>query len=739
MRECEHRRDYADDGVTLGVTLMGHDVSCTLLDHSGVPIIVAEEERYSRQKKGRFIPPSDFPVEVVREVGLCEADIRHVALANIPELFDRRALVSRSGEPFARSLTTHALYRVLSRRLPDLDSVTWVRHHLCHAASAFFASPFSDAVVLTVDGMGEDETASIWDGEGERIEKRIAVRHPHSLGYLYQAIAQWIGLTGGEREGKLMGLCAFGEPNFTALLRKNFLHSDGDGAFRLAPALAAIRCDNANWVQYCESYLGPRRRPGEPLTAKHRDVAASVQLLLEETLLAFAQLANRLTGRRRACFAGGVFMNSVANGRLRREAPFDDIWVQPLAGDNGLSLGAALWTYTSRHRRRPHWWMSSPFLGSDIRNDEVRALVAREHACVEPYVDLEQEVASLLAAGKFVGWVRGRAEVGARALGHRSIFADPRIASTKDRLNEVIKRREPWRPFAPIALEEEAGRFFLDARPSPLMTFCSQARSNAGMIPAVLHVDGTARVQTVGDDFDPSIVRLLRAFRETTGIGVLLNTSFNVRGEPIVRTPDDAWRIFNGTGMDALVLGDYLLRKLPEAVWSGKPVEAAPRRIRFASNAVEALCRAQRAAVIALGTLEAAAELRRHLGGAPVAWHNSPRPSSFAHLLVLDHVHPEGARVPLPIETLASCDVVVLLSPTWVEVAETLVPNLLAPFAEVAACHPAVDFRLVDEDGGERRLDRFTASRTAAATEAEEFWLCRPLEWVDDGRWPCCS
>lgn len=722
----QHRL-YDGAGVTLGLNLMGHDVSYTILDEAGAPILVAEEERYSRRKRGTFVPSPRQVFEILEEAGVSPEQVRHIAVANIPELIEQRPHSARSKASvpvrFGQAACFNALFRAMSERLGDPESVMWLRHHLCHAASAFLPSPYEAAAVVTVDGMGEDETATVWSGEGTRLKKVFSVRHPHSLGYVYQAVAQWAGMTGAEREGKLMGLASLGEPRFVEAFREHFISRHPEGGFVASPSLASRACDNQTWLDYCEQHLGPRRLPGAELQHHHMDVAASVQALLEETLQDLLNFAARLTNSRYCCVAGGVFMNSMANGRLRREGPFDDLWVQPMASDNGLSLGAALWSHARRSPSGKRWEMTTPFLGTEVTPAEIEQLLGRRQVDARRSECVEREVAALLARGKLVGWVQGRCEVGARALGHRSIFADPRDPRAKDRLNAKIKLREDWRPFAPVALEEDAGRYFADSRPSPFMTFVTPAVEGAP-IPAALHVDSTARAQTVSAAFDRRLHHLLREFRELTGVGVLLNTSFNVRGEPIVRTAEDAYAAFANSGMDVLVLGDYIIEKPLSSAQTLAPRGAPPPRVRT-PEALKDLSRAgERVAVVSLGSPELLDAVLHSLPCAADVWTAPPSAEPVLRELLTE------SAVPTPVSALDAFHLVLVLLPTWVEVAAELTPNLVAPFLKLRGSRCALRLFFLDEAGGMEEGDGTSdyLSRLGSpspASEVEHFWFHR--------------
>lgn len=729
-------RRFDDESITLGLTLTGHDISYVVLGSDGAPLFIAEEERYSRRKRGSFAASPRQIYQILEEVGVERDTVRHLAIANVQEMVEHRPRQAHpSTVTFGLARFSSALVRAITVKFPELESINYVRHHLCHGASAFFPSPYESAAIVTVDGMGEDETATIWHGQGNLLTRRYSIRHPHSLGYLYGAIASWAGMSGAEKEGKLMGLASLGEPRYLSELREHFLTSLPEGGFRVSPALTSIPCESASWVAYCEKHLGSRRNSNMELTQYHADVAASIQQLLEETLKDFLNLAYHLTGEQYCCLAGGVFMNSMANGRLRREGPFKDLWVQPLAQDNGLSLGAALWSYTRRHPDHPRWRMTSPFWGSDVGEKEIQDLLVRYAIKARRSDYVEQETAQYLANGKLVGWVQGRSEVGARSLGHRSILADPRDPNTKQRLNSHIKLREEWRPFAPIVLEEDVVKYFTDARLSPFMTFVSPALPESP-IPAALHVDCTARLQTVNASFDERLYRLLQSFKSLTGIGVLVNTSFNVRGEPIVRTIEDAYRDFVGSGMDTLVIGDYIIEKPNDFVWSGFPVNAPSPHIQVASELTSLVSEGHQIAIVSLGSSNFLNEVQNSIAdqitnAKRVDLFLAPPTGTLNYPISLKEVFTLDKRSVL-IADLSFYELLLLLLPTWCEVALDLIPNLLDPFVGLLRHNNSTRIYILDEAGGieslSNILDEWAKSGPrGAASEVEHFWLYRRM------------
>ncbi|MCA9205806.1 MAG: hypothetical protein KDA59_22285, partial [Planctomycetales bacterium] len=469
-------------------------------------------------------------------------------------------------------------------------------HHESHAASAFFPSPFEEAAILTLDGVGEWATTVLGEGRGNRITLREEIRFPHSLGLLYSAFTYYTGFRVNSGEYKVMGLAPYGEPAYRDLILRHVLDLKEDGSFHM----------DMSYFNYCQGltmtsakfhrlFGGPPRRPESPVTQREMDLAASVQAVTEEIMLRMSRYAHRQTGLNRLVLAGGVALNCVGNGRVLREGPFDDIWIQPAAGDAGGALGTALfiWHQLLDHpRSQPSHgeqrdWQRGSLLGPSFTDPQIEQVLEQSGAVYTTAasdVELCEEVARLLADEKVVGWFQGRMEFGPRALGSRSILGDPRSPKMQSVMNLKIKFRESFRPFAPMVMRESASEYF-EMRPdveSPYMLLVAPVHPNQrhmmgedharafgidklnfcrSTIPAVTHVDYSARVQTVDADRNPLMHRLIAAFLERTGCPVLVNTSFNVRGEPIVCTPEEAYHGFLMTEMDVLVLGRHILLK----------------------------------------------------------------------------------------------------------------------------------------------------------------------------------
>ena len=573
----------------------------------GELVAAAQEERFTRKRHDAGFPAMAVDY-CLQAAGLTLDEVDHVVFYDKPLLkFERLletflALAPRGFRSFAAAMPSWSreklfqrdlLCQSLSHHLPSVDveaKLMFAEHHQSHAASAFYPSPFESAAILTMDGVGEWTTTSIGFGEGRTINIHREIHFPHSLGLLYSAFTSYLGFTVNSGEYKVMGLAPYGEPRYAALIRDHLIDIKGDGSFHL----------DLKYFDYCtglrmtnESFHrllgGPPRSPQEPLTQRHLDLAASIQAVTEEAVVRLVDHAVASFGVRNLCLAGGVALNCVANGRVRRSGKVDRLWVQPAAGDAGGAVGAAFAAYhlyLGKPRRLPEGLdgMSGGYLGPEFGQDEIegrlRAAGARFDVLKED--ELLDATVDALVAQHALGWFQGRMEFGPRALGSRSILADPRGADMQKRLNLKIKYRESFRPFAPAVLSEDVSRWFGLDEASPYMTLVADVLERhrvaltaeqgklfgidklnvpRSTIPAVTHVDYSARLQTVHQETNPRFHRLLAKFGQRTGCPVLVNTSFNVRGEPIVATPDDAFRCFMGTDLDALAIGRCFLRK----------------------------------------------------------------------------------------------------------------------------------------------------------------------------------
>jgi len=591
----------------LGISAYYHDAAaCLVID--GKIIAAVQEERFTRIKHD-----SSFPNHAIsyclKEAGICAKDLDHIVFYDKPFLkFERLletylAFAPRGFKSFATSLPVwlkDKLFQksVITKAMTDLwgkdihwgERLLFSEHHLSHAASAFFPSPFEEAAVLTMDGVGEWTTTSLAIGKGNNLDVIKEIHFPHSLGLLYSAFTYYTGFKVNSGEYKVMGLAPYGVPRYADLIKEHLIDIKDDGSFHL----------DMTYFDYCTDlkmtnrkfdalFGGPPRTPETDLTQREMDLAASIQSVTEEVVIKHARDIAKTTGQKNLCLAGGVALNCVANGKLLKEKIFEQIWIQPAAGDAGGALGAALGAYylhAKKPRAQSHGLdeMSGSYLGPAYTQDEIeqRLDVLGAKFDVLNDEDLINTTAKMLASGKAVGWHQGRMEFGPRALGGRSILADPRSPTIQKQLNLKVKYRESFRPFAPSVLRADVSEWFDLDVDSPYMLLVASVLPNKQIamtqeekslfgidklniprseIPAVTHVDYSARVQTVYQATNPKYFSLITRFKEITGCPVLVNTSFNVRGEPIVESPDDAFKCLMGTDIDLLVIGNCILEK----------------------------------------------------------------------------------------------------------------------------------------------------------------------------------
>jgi len=557
----------------LGISAFYHDAAACLL-RDGEIVAAASEERFTRKKHD-----SGFPEHAIRYVlgagGIEVSDLDCIGFYDKPLLKFERILTTYVGT-FPKSFGSFRkaiplwlkdklwVPNTIRKRLDFDGEILFAEHHMSHAASAFLVSPFRKAAIMTLDGVGEWATATQGLGEDGQITLLNEIRFPHSLGLLYSAFTYFLGFKVNSAEYKVMGLAPYGEPKYYDTIMKNLIDVADDGSFRM----------NMDYFSYdygltmtdgrfSELFGIPVREAESALEQVHKDLAASVQKVTEEIVLRQARDLSRRTGMTSLCMAGGVALNCVANGRVIRETPFTDIFVQPAAGDAGGAVGVAAWIYHSvQGHERTHTWRHA-FLGPEFSTEEIRTYLQKQG---QPWQECSREellatTAKLIEQQNVVGWFQGRMEFGPRALGNRSILADARNPANRDTVNMKIKFRESFRPFAPTVLAERVSEYFEMDCESPYMLLVAQVRPDKRTIPSVTHVDGSARIQTIAREQNPLYYDLVKEFDRLTGCPVIINTSFNVRGEPIVCTPHDAYLCFMRTNMDYLVLDRFVLDK----------------------------------------------------------------------------------------------------------------------------------------------------------------------------------
>ena len=591
----------------LGISSFYHDSAASLINNGEI-IAAAQEERFTRKKHDQ-----SFPFHAIKfcleEAGINASEIKNVVFYEKPFLkFERLIETYLAFAPmgfrsfalsipiwikeklFQKSLIIKELERTLGNHIDWKQRVLFSEHHLSHAASAFFPSPFEDAAILTLDGVGEWTTASLALGHKNKINVIKEIHFPHSIGLLYSAFTYYAGFKVNSGEYKVMGLAPYGEPIYKDLIKNHLIDIKDDGSFKM----------DMTYFNYCTGltmtnkkfhnlFGGPPREPETPLTQKEMDIAASIQNVTEEIIIKLAKNIAKETKAKHLCLAGGVALNCVANGLLEKEEIFYEIWIQPAAGDAGGSLGAALaaWYLFYNQPRASNITsdlMRGSYLGPSFSNDEIESTLLKHGAIINsfPYTELIDKTAKEISLGKAVGWMQGRMEFGPRALGGRSIIADPRSQSMQKQLNLKVKFRESFRPFAPSILSEYISEWFKFTKISPYMLMVAEINDDKKIfinktdnnlfgidklniprssVPAITHIDYSSRLQTVHKETNPLYHSLIQRFYELTGCPILVNTSFNIRGEPIVCNPLDAFKCFMGTDLDVLVIGRYILYK----------------------------------------------------------------------------------------------------------------------------------------------------------------------------------
>ena len=595
----------------LGISAYYHDSAAALLCDGNI-VAAAQEERFSRKKHDSSFPRSAIDY-CLREGALTLDDVEHVVFYDKPLVkFERLLETYFSYAPrglrsfvtampiwlkdklFLKQTLRNELARICGSNKRELPQLLFAEHHESHAASAFFFSPYERAAVLCLDGVGEWATTSAWLGNSNQLEPLWQINFPHSLGLLYSAFTYFTGFRVNSGEYKLMGLAPYGEPEYAQVILDHLLDLKSDGTFRLDMSYfnycTGLTMTNAKFHRL---FGGAPRKPESPITQREMNVAASIQKATEEIVLRLARTIHEDVGADYLCLAGGVALNCVANGRIMREGPFREIWIQPAAGDAGGALGAAALAWYKYRGEKRHVnadgcdSMQGAYLGPHFSNREITEALDGMGARYEELDEDEMltRVAALLEQENVIGWFQGRMEFGPRALGARSILADPRSDKMQSVMNLKIKYRESFRPFAPSVLADCVADYFEQQSPSPYMLIVAPIRKSLRLplgpevqqlfgieklkfkrseLPAVTHVDYSARIQTVHESTNPKYFKLLKAFKARTGCGVLVNTSFNVRGEPIVCSPGDAYRCFMRTEMDYLVVENFILSRLDQ-------------------------------------------------------------------------------------------------------------------------------------------------------------------------------
>ena len=591
----------------LGVSAFYHDSAACLLKDGDI-LAAAQEERFTRKKHDAGFPR--YAIEYcLKEAGISANEIANVVFYEKPFVKFERLLetylafapkgftsfakampVWVKDKLFQKSLLTKEFTKTLGGDINWHERLLFSEHHLSHAASAFYPSPFESAAVLTLDGVGEWTTTSLALGKGKNLKVVKEIHFPHSLGLLYSAFTYYTGFKVNSGEYKVMGLAPYGEPKYADLIKEKLIKVAEDGSFQLDMSYfdyaTGLKMTNK---KFDALFGGPPRTSETDLTQREMDLAASVQKVTEDIIVQIAKRIAKETGSRNLCLAGGVALNCVANGILLREKIFDNIWIQPAAGDAGGALGAALSAWYLHHAKErsvssERDSMKGAYLGPEFTDDEIEAELSACGARFKKLSESEliEQVATALADEKAVGWMQGRMEFGPRALGGRSIIADPRSPVMQKQLNLKVKYRESFRPFAPSVLREDVGDWFEHDADSPYMLLVADVQKNKrrsmlteeealfgidklnvprSSVPAITHVDYSARIQTVHGDTNPRYHSVISKFKEKTGCPLVVNTSFNVRGEPIICTPTDAFKCFMGTELDVLAVGDYLLLK----------------------------------------------------------------------------------------------------------------------------------------------------------------------------------
>lgn len=564
--------------VILGLNYYFHDsTSCILKD--GILISAIEEERLNRDKHTKHFPALSAE-RCLKDSGLKYEEVDHIAvsikphhnwvkklafvLANMLGMIKSKSLLRfityQIGHPYLKQREFWDWYNRHWGKLKNKPKVHFIEHHLSHVVGSFYVSPYKKAALLGIDGSGEWATTWLGYGDGIKTQKICENFFPHSLGAFYEIVTAFCGFKPNYDEGKTMGLAPMGNPDTYKEVVEKLIEVDKDGKFKMD-----LTFFNPQYVSYSKKFVkvfGEPRAKDAPFEQRHKDVAAAFQQVLEDKVLQICNVLYEKTKADYLVIAGGVSLNSVMNGRIIRESKFKDIYVMPAAGDNGTALGAAFYVYNGKLGYKREYVHDNPYVGTSYSNEEIKKVLDGVKLKYEYIGDICDYAASLLENGKIIGWFQGNMEIGPRALGSRSILANPAFPDMKNKINAEVKFREAYRPFAPSVIVESKDEFFdLEVEAPFMLKVCNVLKNKVKVIPAVTHVDGSARLQTVRKELHPRYYNLIKSLGDKTGIPVVLNTSFNVQGEPVVESPKDALRCFFSTGLDALIIGNFVLLK----------------------------------------------------------------------------------------------------------------------------------------------------------------------------------
>lgn len=559
--------------IVLGCKTAGHDISAALVK-DGLIIAASDEERFDRVKHSK-----NFPLKAIKfclkegGVDINQVDIIAIGMdwrKRAKARFDfclsgeRTQAAINKAERFAsedksRAEVAESIFR---KKFGYNGKITFFDHHDCHAAACYFISPFSHSAIITLDGAGEQASTRVYYASETKLKWLLQIDFPNSLGLFYGLITKYLGFKMDSDEGKIMALAAFGDKSLLKSMRK-VVSISSDGTYRLNDKYLDL-INSGDFSSDFFNLFGLKRNPGENITRRHKNIARATQIILEEAVLQMVELAKKLTREKNLCLGGGVALNSVANGKIIASKKFKNVYIYPASGDNGTSMGAALFAFYRNKKNKIFFDKNlNPYLGYQTSDKEVLRTLTQTKVNYSKPLNIYKEVVNLLSKGKAVGWFYGRAEFGPRALGNRSILADPRDVKNKDRLNKKIKMRESFQPFAPVVLEDITDEYFKNYEAiSPYMIMAFKVKKGKEkIIPAVVHIDNTARLQTIRKDQNEKLWNLINEFNKITGVPVLLNTSFNRAGEPIVNTPLEAINTYLNSKLDALVIEDYLMIK----------------------------------------------------------------------------------------------------------------------------------------------------------------------------------